>query len=297
MARYNKKEMLRLLTPHLNGFVDRGRWISFCCPYHDDHEPSFGIDTKEGGFNCFTCGETGTFGDLLFYLGIESDFEEVDAMSEGEWKDVVESLDSRVGKKLRWPGEDIKVRSPYEERAPQKYAKYLEDERFLPTHAVVRFEMGWNPKEQDRILIPVRSLKGDQVIWIERRRIDGGKPKYWRPKGTKKEFALYGYSDIRRHNWVVVTEGIFDAIALGARGLPTVCCFGGFSDFQRNALIKRFDVLFICFDGDSAGRQKSREARKSLKHCGVLVRNVKLPEGKDPADCSDRIASELMDIM
>jgi len=297
MARHNKKDVLRLITPHLQGFVDKGRWVMFCCPYHNDKNPSFGIDTKKGGFNCFTCGETGSFGDLLLHLGIESDLEEVEAMSEGEWTDVLESLESKATKKVKWPGEDIEVRSPYAEKAPKKYARYLEDERFLSTSEVVRFEMGWSPKEQGRVLIPVRNLKGDHVIWIERRRIDGGKPKYWRPKGTKKELALYGYSDIRGHDWVVVTEGIFDAIALSARGLPAVCCFGGFSDFQRNAIIKRFGTVYVCFDGDTAGREKSREARESLKDCGVRVRNVKLPEGKDPADYSDRIASELLDLM
>ena len=37
------------------------------CPFHEDHKPSFGFDTKTGAWECFTgCGK----GSVFDYLGI-----------------------------------------------------------------------------------------------------------------------------------------------------------------------------------------------------------------------------------
>jgi DNA primase len=265
----------------------------FRCPYHDDHDPSFGVDTKKGAFNCFACRVTGTIAGLFAHLGIESDLEEVDAMSEGEWSDVLESLEDRATKKMEWPGVDLTIRSPFREKAPEKYANYLKG-RDISVPTTLRFGIGWSSSEPTRILIPVNNLMGDQVNWVERRELGKRKPKYWRPKGVKKELALFGLDKIGDgHNWVIVTEGIFDAIALANYSLPAVCCFGGFSTFQRNALVKRFDLIYICFDGDKAGRIKSREARNMLRDCGVMVKNVKLPKGKDPGNYASEIARKM----
>jgi len=289
----SKNKMIMILSQHLTGLIDRGRWISWRCPYHEDHNPSFGVDTEKGAFNCFACHATGTFDQLLVHLGIESDLQEVDAMSDGEWKDVMLSLDNKSNRKVKWPGEDLEIISPYAEEAPRKYASYLERARKLPTHTIISHKIGWSPREDNRVLIPVWSLSGDRVLWIERRRIDNGKPKYWRPKGVRKELALYGMSSIAGYNWIVIVEGIFDTIALSSYNIPSVCCFGGFSTFHRNAIAKRFDMVYVCFDGDDAGRRKAKEAIAMLKDCGLYVKNVKLPEGQDPGSYAGEIARKM----
>lgn len=51
-------------------------WISACCPFHNDKNPSFSINSKHGGWKCYTCQKSGTFVTFLKdYLLI--DFEEV----------------------------------------------------------------------------------------------------------------------------------------------------------------------------------------------------------------------------
>lgn len=36
-----------------------GRWLLWCCPFHDDHEPSFGVTADNGRWHCFGCGKSG----------------------------------------------------------------------------------------------------------------------------------------------------------------------------------------------------------------------------------------------
>jgi DNA primase len=50
--------------PKLSGGA--GRWWMAKCPLHDDHEPSFSIDSKNGTWRCFSsgcCGHAG--GDVI----------------------------------------------------------------------------------------------------------------------------------------------------------------------------------------------------------------------------------------
>ena len=294
----SKSDIIQTLKPHIQQLNDKGRWIMGCCPYHDDKNPSFGIDTKNGGFNCFACGVTGTYKQLLEHLGITQETGELDAMTEGEWNDVLSSLDRKASKKVTWPGEDVRIASlitdVYVENTPEKYIKYL-DKRGVKLHWAIHWGIGWSPKEENKVLIPVNNLNGNQVNWIERRRIDNKRPKYWRPKGVRKELALFGFSNIRNtgNDWIVVTEGVFDTIALQGRSIPAVCCFGGLSRFQRNVLAKKFSTIYIAFDGDDAGRRKAKEAKAMLKDCGVTVVNINLPEGKDPGNYSFAIARRL----
>lgn len=40
-------------------------WINVLCPFHAENNPSFGVNMRSGGFNCFGCGVKG--GDILSY--------------------------------------------------------------------------------------------------------------------------------------------------------------------------------------------------------------------------------------
>lgn len=43
-----------------------GGWRLVICPFHDDHDPSLGINIDKGSFRCFACSASG--GDILdFY--------------------------------------------------------------------------------------------------------------------------------------------------------------------------------------------------------------------------------------
>lgn len=39
--------------------------VKICCPFHDDKNPSCGLNTKKRVFNCFSCGEKGNILDFF----------------------------------------------------------------------------------------------------------------------------------------------------------------------------------------------------------------------------------------
>lgn len=42
-----------------------GRWLFWPCPFHTDHDPSFGVTSDNGKYKCFGCGATGDHVDFL----------------------------------------------------------------------------------------------------------------------------------------------------------------------------------------------------------------------------------------
>lgn len=57
---------LELVRSHLQGLRRSGGEYKCICPFHDDHNPSMGINTRKGIFKCFSCGWSG---DAIKVLG------------------------------------------------------------------------------------------------------------------------------------------------------------------------------------------------------------------------------------
>ena len=312
-------EVKKVVDEHLGGGQVVGDWIMTKCPYHDDSNPSFGISLRPmrasgrrysaGGFNCFACGAHGTWPDLLKHLGIEEG-ERIEAMSEAEWQLLKDSLNETGEEPIKWPGIDVEglehvlgsPRAYSEEKAilttdlePNYYTSSYLHKRGLRYKTIKDFEFLYSKRLKDFVFIPVKAINGQEVLWVERRRIVGDGPKYWRPKGVRKELVLFNYHNIVKSNmrWCCLVEGIFDAIKLHQFGVPAVCCFASLSPFQRNLLVSRFDTIYICFDGDTAGRGKAKKARALLHDTGTDVTNINLPNGKDPDDMAGKIAKKL----
>ena len=53
----------RDILSELDYYQDHGRYVMCQCPFHDDNSPSMAV-FKDGGFQCFACGERGGFGKL-----------------------------------------------------------------------------------------------------------------------------------------------------------------------------------------------------------------------------------------
>lgn len=57
---------LKKVTPKVN---DAG-WYQACCPYHEDHNPSFSVGYAR--FECFTCGTKGSLRELAEHLSVQA---------------------------------------------------------------------------------------------------------------------------------------------------------------------------------------------------------------------------------
>jgi DNA primase len=141
-----------------------------------------------------------------------------------------------------------------------------------------------------RLMIPTRAVTGETIAFGGRM-IGEGEPKYLNttttPVYTKGRF-LYALGLARRaaqrEGAIVVVEGYLDCIALHQAGVThAVASLGtAFTAEHARELRKATDNVFICFDGDAAGRAATAKSVDLLIAEGLEARIVALPSGEDP---------------
>jgi len=146
---------------------------------------------------------------------------------------------------------------------------------------------------RDRIMFPIRSLKG-QVIGFGGRVIDKGDPKYLNSPETvlfKKGQTLYGLFEarkfVREKGFVLVCEGYMDVVALAQMGFPNAVATLGTActDHHIQLLLRHTDRIVFSFDGDSAGRKAAKRAFEAcIPHLAddKEIRFLFLPKEHDP---------------
>lgn len=125
---------------------------------------------------------------------------------------------------------------------------------------------------RDRIMFPIRNTKG-QVIGFGGRVMGAGEPKYLNSPETplfQKGNELYGLFEarqaIRDKDYVLVTEGYMDVVALAQYGFEQAVATLGTACTATHVLklLRQTDNVIFSFDGDVAGR---RAARRALEAC------------------------------
>lgn len=93
---------------------------------------------------------------------------------------------------------------------------------------------------------------------------------------------------------LIVVEGQMDVVSLHKAGFNTaVASMGTALTSDQAKLIKRFsDKVYICYDGDTAGKKATLRGLDILKDCGLDVYVVSMPEGLDPDDVINKYGSE-----
>lgn len=92
---------------------------------------------------------------------------------------------------------------------------------------------------------------------------------------------------IKREKEAVAVEGEFDLLASYQSGVSNVVAIKGSALTQGQCLLlKRYTQnLKLSLDNDFAGSEASRRGIEVAENAGFTVRVIKLPFGKDPADC------------
>ncbi len=125
---------------------------------------------------------------------------------------------------------------------------------------------------RDRIMFTIRNTKG-QVIGFGGRVMGAGEPKYLNSPETplfQKGSELYGLFEarqaIRDKDYVLVTEGYMDVVALAQYGFEQAVATLGTACTATHVqkLLRQTDNVIFSFDGDTAGR---RAARRALEAC------------------------------
>jgi len=93
---------------------------------------------------------------------------------------------------------------------------------------------------------------------------------------------------------LIVVEGYMDVISLHKAGFTNaVASMGTALTNEQAKLIKRFvDKVYICYDGDTAGKKATLRGLDILKECGLDVYVMSMPEGLDPDDVINKYGAE-----
>ncbi len=159
----------------------------------------------------------------------------------------------------------------------------------------------WYDRFRDRLIFPLRDSAGRVVAFTGRALSKDEHAKYLNSPETDlfhKSEVLFGMDkakdSIRTRGFALLMEGQMDVIHAHQAGFTNAIALSGtaLSNTQL-ALIKRYaENIMLAFDSDGAGLSATLKSAQSAISCGLRVKAVPLPEGKDPADLITRDGSK-----
>ena len=155
-----------------------------------------------------------------------------------------------------------------------------------------------------RVIFPIINSYGDVVAF-------GGRTLEKKPDFAKylntaetsvfsKSKNLYAINLVKKQkqsgpiDYIIVVEGYADVISLHKAGFTTaVASMGTALTVDQAKLIKRYaDKVYICYDGDSAGKNATLRGLEILREHGLDVLIVSLPDPLDPDDVIKQFGAE-----
>ena len=142
---------------------------------------------------------------------------------------------------------------------------------------------------RNRVIFPIINIFGE-VIGFGGRVMDDASPKYLNTSDTpafnkrRNVYALNFVKAIKKIQSVVLVEGYMDVISLYERGVVNaVATLGTALTREQAQLIKRYvPLVYVAYDGDSAGQKATEKALDILESVGLSARVIIFTEGMDP---------------
>jgi len=147
-----------------------------------------------------------------------------------------------------------------------------------------------------RLIFPIHDASGRVIAFggriLSDAHTDAGQAKYINsPEGLlfHKSSVLYAFhlarNEVSKRQSLIITEGYMDAIALHEAGFGnTVATLGTALTAQHITLLRRLSpqVIYLCFDGDSAGMKAALRSAPLFAAHNLDVRVISLPPEDDP---------------
>ena len=141
---------------------------------------------------------------------------------------------------------------------------------------------------RNRLMFPIIDVRGN-VIGFGGRVMDDSTPKYLNSPETlifNKRRNLFGMNIVKKskQDYIILTEGYMDAIALHQYGFDCAVASLGTSLTQEHAdmLSKYTNEVVLTYDGDEAGQNATRRAIPMLERTGLRVKILRMQGAKDP---------------
>lgn len=164
------------------------------------------------------------------------------------------------------------------------------------------FQNQWVDTFSHRLMFPIHNL-GSRIIAFGGRALESEQqPKYLNSPETPlyhKSDLLYGLhysrSAIAQKKDCFLVEGYMDVISLFQAGIKNVCATSGtaLTSNQAGLLLRFAETVYICLDGDRAGREAIYRNLPELLKVGI---EVKVPDLKADEDPDSLIQSQGADV-
>jgi DNA primase len=274
------------------GQLSRGRLMGLC-PLHDDHKPSFLVDSHKSLFYCYGCGRGG---DVIRFAELYHQVKFPQALSLlHQWRGLPPLLHEAAGfyrMQLHRHSEAV---------------AYLYHRGIRSAELIEHMQIGYAPGRCLRgwltqLGYPLQALQQaglvtavgydaytHRVVFPLQGNLYGRSlsasaiPHRFLP-GAKG--GLYAWQQASRHPAVILVEGLFDYAVLWQAGFHNVTCSLGthLNARQFRQLCDGPRTVYLAFDADAngSGQQAAQCLSQRLRERGITACHVTLPEGHDP---------------
>ena len=157
---------------------------------------------------------------------------------------------------------------------------------------------------RNRAIFPIIDQYGN-VLAFGGRSLGDAQPKYLNTSDTpvfNKRLGVYAANLLRKERGlkrVILVEGYMDVVSLTQFGVPGVCATLGTALTPEQAkLLKRFaPMVYLSYDGDSAGQHAILRGLEILEAEGVPARVLDFPDKLDPDEFIRRDGKEAFDAL
>ncbi len=307
-ARHPLADTVEAFGVRLNG---RGRVRQGVCPFHDESEGSFTVYSDSERFYCFGCG---LGGDVLDFVGhmdnltLPEAIRRLDGSPGLAPRAAVRPARTRRPASAALPPRDPALLTAAARFYAGQLRRHPDGQRYLASRGVgpvaaARLGLGYSPGNglrqaleslsfsEKRIrdsglfmergaerfagMVVAPDASGGLVRWLKGRALEpDARPRFQALPGPKPVLGLgrLGPAPPR----AIVTEGLFDWLALAGWGLPA-CAALGTQGVERIApALRGCPRVFLAFDNDDAGREATDGLLALL---GRRAAPVALPQG------------------
>ncbi len=253
---------------------------------HDDKNASLSYNLEKNIFNCWSCGFAGGANKFLRSIG---ELHIVDVESKQPYK--IKKLKEKLRTKVEL--DEIKL--------PDDRKIYMDEFRGIDATVYREFQ-AFTSNEMDLtdyLCIPV--YQHGKLKFIEGRLMRDlpNQPKYYRrPAKAVVSDCLFPLDKIKNTNYVILVEGIFDAINMWKLGYKNTLCIFGTTNFSKKKLdildnmgVTRVDVMM---DSDGPGQKAAEKIAELLDSRNIYARIIKLPPGIDPGELTKEQAERVL---
>lgn len=236
-------------------------------------------------FNCFNCDKTGTFLDLYCFINGIDKKEAYNRLRKERFnslkdffhnskqnKNVIgeQKVDNKVENDFSYILDDcISLDSDLDDGyILRKYYDILKE--FYETRKIdinYKLYIAYKGEWKGRIIIPV--YKNGKIIYFQGRAIDNNcEIKYKNPIAEKKSI-IFNEDCFCRDKYIIITEGILDALSIGVQG--TMCMGKNIDDTIFDKLFKLTDKgVIVALDNDKAGKDGTLKIVNESKYKNML---------------------------